>query len=78
MRDSYLKITSQNSRKKSSKIEDNKNLKINLIHEEFYQGKLDFSEYFDKLTHQIMSPYESNLDDEVETEDDSILKSKYT
>ncbi|CAF0709786.1 unnamed protein product [Brachionus calyciflorus] len=38
------------------------NLNIELLHEEFYQKEISFNEYFEKITHQMLSPYEQFLE----------------
>ncbi|CAF1084582.1 unnamed protein product [Brachionus calyciflorus] len=61
-RDMYYKVKSSGSDKAQNKKEFIKNLNIELLHEEFYQEEISFNEYFEKLTHQMLSPYEQFLE----------------
>ncbi|CAF1083058.1 unnamed protein product [Brachionus calyciflorus] len=51
-----------NKKSKQAKREVEKDLKILMIHEEFERNNISFKDYFDNLTHQVMSPYEQDLD----------------
>ena len=42
MRDTYLKAKSNVLDKRNKELEQDKNLQIELIHEEFYQNELNF------------------------------------
>ncbi|CAF1028038.1 unnamed protein product, partial [Brachionus calyciflorus] len=44
--------------------------------QEFYRNELNFNEYCDKLTHQMLSPYESILDDD-QTDEKSEIESDF-
>lgn len=59
-RNEFLK---PNKTAKHSKRDFVKDLQIQLIQEEYLRIAIDFKSYFDKLTHQLMSPYEQDLDE---------------
>ncbi|CAF0992704.1 unnamed protein product [Brachionus calyciflorus] len=61
-RDTYLKINNNQLKKNFPKKEIDKNLKIELCHEEFDRKEISFEEYFSKLTTFKLSPYESILE----------------
>ncbi|CAF1126816.1 unnamed protein product [Brachionus calyciflorus] len=61
-RDMFYKLKASHSDKQPNTSEFNKNLKIELLHEEFHQSQITFEEYFEKLTHQMLNPYEQYLD----------------
>ncbi|CAF0949225.1 unnamed protein product [Brachionus calyciflorus] len=62
-RDIYLKSVKLSIDKLPKQKEYIKNLQIEVIHQEFYQNGTSFAEYFKKLAHQMMNPYESFLDE---------------
>ncbi|CAF1158237.1 unnamed protein product, partial [Brachionus calyciflorus] len=49
---------------KQSKRDFEKDFQIQLIQEEYRRNAIDFKSYFNKLTQQVMSPYEQDLDDD--------------
>ncbi|RNA35029.1 Ragulator complex LAMTOR3 [Brachionus plicatilis] len=49
---------------KTVKRDFEKDLQIQLIQEEYRRNAIDFKSYFYKLTQQVMSPYEQDLDDD--------------
>lgn len=65
-RNGYL---TTNNKPRQSKRDQEKDLKIQQIQDDLEQKTIEFDIYFKNLTHQIMHPYEQDLDiDQEETE----------
>ncbi|CAF1032229.1 unnamed protein product, partial [Brachionus calyciflorus] len=62
-RNEYLKLIKKS---KKSKREYEKDLQIQLIQEDFERNKVYFKTYFDILTNYLISPYDQELDEDID------------
>ncbi|RNA00081.1 hypothetical protein BpHYR1_014867 [Brachionus plicatilis] len=60
-RDSFYKAQSSSTDQLQKQNEFNKNLNIELVHQEYYCKEITFEQYFEKLAHQILNQYETVL-----------------
>ena len=79
MLDKFFKIKWNQEVKMYRNKETEKEFKIALIHEEYFNGCSDFPQFFNNLTFQVMFPYSKEVNEisgEFDSDNETLIKKK--